>query len=83
MASSSGCLVGLLFETLALPSADHARLISRTVSFVALFLQESCQGADKLYNFDIVTFVADWPIPDNVPGEQTLFAPPLPLRFLL
>lgn len=54
MASSSGCLVGLLLETLALPSADPARLISRIVLFVAFLYSEIVPTRMYLYLIDIV-----------------------------
>ncbi len=56
MASSSGCLVGLLLETLALPSADPARLISRIVLFVAFLYSEIVPTRMYLYLIDIVWY---------------------------
>jgi len=54
MASSSCCLVGSLFWMLALPSADHARLIRRFVLSVVLVYSRIMPKRIILHHVDIV-----------------------------
>ncbi len=81
MASSSGCLVGLLFETLALLSADPARLISRIVLFVALLYSGIVPRRIKLHHHDIIAFVLSRSARKNIRGKQTLSTPLFALQF--